>query len=223
MAGKTYDGRESSTNLSRRAGLLVEEVQKGLLSSPTLVGEGLKADVLLALREELDGRVALDAVPGSEGLVAGVVGVKLGNDDVGLVGKVDGELLKDGLERFAVLRFINFEVRSRLGLGSAFVQEDGEMERTHATPRSSVGNEDVLVLSESNRVVVGDVKDGGERRRRGLDLALEAGVRADEGSERVEVSTGRVVDRVERVGREVLERRESLDAKLLAEVCSGGK
>lgn len=96
------------------------------------------------------------------------------------------------------------------------------MERTHATPRSSVGNEDVLVLSESNRVVVGDVKDGGKRRRRGLDLALEAGVRADEGSERVEVSTGRVVDRVERVGWEVLERRESLDAKLLAEVCSGG-
>lgn len=126
MAGKTYDGRESSTDLSRRAGLFVEEVQEGLLSSSTLVGEGLEADVLLALGEELDGWVALDAIPGSEGLVAGVVGVKLGNDDVGLVGKVDGELLKDGLERFAVLRFVNFEVRSRLGLGSAFVQEDGK-------------------------------------------------------------------------------------------------
>lgn len=68
-------------------GLLVQEVNEGLLGASTLVRLGL----LGALGEELDGGVAGDALFSGKGLGVLGFGVDLGNDDVGLEDEVVGE------------------------------------------------------------------------------------------------------------------------------------
>lgn len=94
----TGDGVEATTGGTVSAGLLVDELDEGLLGASAGVVLGLGG----ALGEELDGRVSGDALFLGQGTGVLGFGIDLGDNDVGLAGVVIGEGLPGGGEALAV-------------------------------------------------------------------------------------------------------------------------
>ncbi|THW90286.1 tRNA pseudouridine synthase B [Aureobasidium pullulans] len=188
---------KTTTNGTVSTGLLVEVLDKGLLGTSTLIGDRL----LGTLGEELDGRVALDALVLSSGLCVLGFGVNLGDEDVGFVGEGVGELLPDRSKSLAVCK----ERHSLLT----------------STPRGGEGNNDILVTTNLGleSLVVQHLDVAGSDGL--LLLLLEASLLGDEGRETLEVSAAVVVLGSIALSVEPLEGREALDTESTAQFLVG--
>lgn len=81
--------------------LLVQEINKRLLITTTIVSNGVSL-AILALPEELDSGIGGDTVLLGDGFIVSGVGIHVGDDAVLLGPKVPRDVLVDGLQRLAV-------------------------------------------------------------------------------------------------------------------------
>lgn len=81
-----------------RANLFIDECDKSLFGTTTLVGGSL----LAASGKELDGRVRADTLLLRDGLAVRGFCVDLGNNDVGVISEVSGDFLPGRSQILAV-------------------------------------------------------------------------------------------------------------------------
>lgn len=111
-----------------RAGIGVQELDKVLLGTRALVGEGLRGAAL----EELDCGVGADVLGFGEGLAVLGFGVDFSNQDGGFLGEVGGEGFPSGGEGFAVCDFVLLALPPKVSLyGGTGIEWRGSDIRPH--------------------------------------------------------------------------------------------
>lgn len=196
---------KATTNSTVGTGLLIEVLDKSILGTATLVGDRL----LGTLREELDGRVALDALLLSSGLCVLGFSINLGDEDVGFVGVSVGELLPDRSKSLAVCKEVSI---------FALLRERHPL--LTSTPRGGEGDNDILVTTNLGLegLVVQHLDVAGSN---GLLLLLQASLLGNEGRQTLEVSATVVVGGSVALSVEPLEGREALNTESTAKLLVG--
>lgn len=199
----TSNGIKTTTGDSVGSGMLIDPVNKGLLTASTFVGYSL----LAASREPLNGWVGLDTLLLSHCLAVGSFGIDLGDQDILLVNECVGEVFPGRGKALAVWNM------SRL----VRLNERMAQEKLTSAPRSGKSDENMLVatngLGKCRIVEVGNLAGQLE-----LLLGFYTGLLNDEIGQALKVAARLVILRFAALAIEELKGRETLDTKSLTEL-----